>query len=428
MHELIVGRVAVSPDAVAVVSGDVVLTYGGLMVRASRLAHHLRGLGVGAESVVGLCLGRGVDLVVGVVAVWQAGGAYLPLDPEYPLERLEFMLADSGADVLVGHRDVAGGLGLEGSVGAVVWLDDPVVRGVLRELPATAPEVLVRGGQLASVIYTSGSMGWPKGVWVSHGALVGVFGGWEVAHFGVGVGLRWLTVASASFDVFTGDVVRALCSGGVLVVGRVGLQVDVGEWVGVLEGAGVSALECAPRYVDELVGYVERGGGRVWLGGLRLVVVTTDVWRWGGVVRARAVLGVGVRLLVGYGVTEAAVDSTFSELGRVGVVDGPVPIGGPLANTRVYVLDGRLRPVPVGVVGELFIAGGQLARGYGGRGGLTAGRFVADPFAGDGSRMYRSGDRVRWVVEGELEFLGRVDEQVKVRGYRIEPGEIETVL
>ncbi|MFI2352997.1 amino acid adenylation domain-containing protein [Streptomyces sp. NPDC019443] len=432
VHELIAGRAAVTPDAVAVVSGDVALSYGGLMVRASRLARHLRGLGVGAESVVGLCLERGVDLVVAVVGVWLSGAAYVSLDPDYPVDRLGFMLADSGAGVLVGHRDVAGGLGLEGAVGAVVWLDDPTVQGVLEELPAEAPEVSVVPDQLVSVIYTSGSTGRPKGVWVSHGALVGVFGGWEVAHFGVGVGLRWLTVASASFDVFSGDVVRALCSGGVLVVGRVGLQVDVGEWVGVLEGAGVNALECAPRYVDELVGYVERGCeqglGRVWLGDLRLVVVTTDVWRWGGVVRARSVLGGGVRLLTGYGVTEAAVDSTFSELGRVGAVDGPVPIGGPLPNTRVYVLDERLGPVPVGVAGELFIAGGQLARGYGGRAGLTAERFVADPFVGDGSRMYRSGDRVRWLVDGELEFLGRADEQVKVRGYRIEPAEIETVL
>ncbi len=427
VHELIVERAAVSPDAVAVVAGSEVLTYEGLLARANRLARHLRGLGVGAESVVGLCLERGVDLVVAVVGVWVAGAAYVSLDPEYPVERLEFMLADSGVKVLVGDRGAAV---LADAVDDVVWLDDPGVRGVLGELSAVAPGVVVVSGQLASVIYTSGSTGWPKGVWVSHGALVGVFGGWEVAHFGVGGGLRWLTVASASFDVFSGDVVRALCSGGVLVVGRVGLQVDVGEWWGVLRGAGVNALECAPRYVDELVAHVEEGRGRggVWLGDLRWVVVTTDVWRWGGVVRARSVLGEGVRLLTGYGVTEAAVDSTFSELGRVGVVEGAVPIGGPLPNVRVYVLDERLSPVPVGVVGELFIAGGQLARGYGGRAGLTAERFVADPFAGDGSRMYRSGDRVRWLVEGELEFLGRVDEQVKVRGYRIEPGEIETVL
>ncbi|MFE4337539.1 amino acid adenylation domain-containing protein, partial [Streptomyces sp. NPDC056831] len=404
------------------------------MGRANRLAHYLRGVGVGAESVVGLCLPRGVDLVVAVLAVWQAGGAYLPLDPEYPVERLEFMLGDSGVEVLVGVGSVAEGLPIE----HVVWLDDPGVVGVLGGLSSLAPGGVVFGGQLAGVVYTSGSTGRPKGTLVSHGSLVALFAGWESAHFGVGVGLRWLSVASASFDVFTGDVVRALCSGGVLVLGRVGLQVDVGEWVGVLAGAGVSALECAPRYVDELVGFVEGGGWSVsglGLGGLRLVVVTTDVWRWGSVVRARGVLGGGVRLLSAYGVTEASVDSTFAVLGEgegegegeVGA-GGAVPVGGPLPNTRLYVLDGRLEPVPVGVVGELFIGGPQVARGYGGRSGLTAERFVADPFVGDGSRMYRSGDRVRWLSDGRLEFLGRGDEQVKVRGFRIEPGEVEAVL
>ncbi|AMW08783.1 hypothetical protein A4E84_04265 [Streptomyces qaidamensis] len=428
VHELIARHAVVSPDAVAVVAGEESLTYGGLMALASRLAGHLQSVGVGAESVVGLCVSRGVDSVVAILAVWLAGGAYLPLDPEYPVERLEFMLADSGVEVLVGERRVVGDLGLDRSVGSVVWLEN-VFGEATEQHPLVSPSVV--SGQLAGVIYTSGSTGRPKGTLVSHGSLVALFAGWEVAHFD-GEGLRWLSVASASFDVFTGDVVRSLCSGGALVLGRVGLQVDVDEWVDVLAGAGVNALECAPRYADELVGFVEDGGSAagLGLGGLRLVVVTTDVWRWGSVARARGVFGDGVRLLSAYGVTEASVDSTFGVLTPVpdGVGESAVPIGGPLPNTRLYVLDGLLNPVPVGVVGELFIAGPQVARGYGGRPGLTAERFVADPFAADGSRMYRSGDRVRWPAGGRLEFLGRGDQQVKVRGFRIEPGEIEAVL
>ncbi|MGI5423693.1 non-ribosomal peptide synthase/polyketide synthase [Streptomyces sp. CA-179760] len=428
VHELIARHAVVSPDMVAVVADEESLTYGGLMARASRLAGHLQSVGVGAESVVGLCVYRGVDSVVAILAVWLAGGAYLPLDPAYPVERLEFMSADSGVEVLVGERRVVGDLGLDRSVGSVVWLENVFGEGT-EQHPLVSPSV--DSGQLAGVIYTSGSTGRPKGTLVSHGSLVALFAGWEVAHFG-GEGMRWLSVASASFDVFTGDVVRSLCSGGALVLGRVGLQVDVDEWVDVLAGAGVNALECAPRYVDELVGFVEGGGSAAGLGlsGLRLVVVTTDVWRWGSVARARGVLGDGVRLLSAYGVTEASVDSTFGVLTPVpdGVGEGAVPIGGPLPNTRLYVLDGFLNPVPVGVVGELFIAGPQVARGYGGRPGLTAERFVADPFAADGSRMYRSGDRVRWLTDGRLEFLGRGDQQVNVRGFRIEPGEIEAVL
>ncbi|WP_159050670.1 amino acid adenylation domain-containing protein, partial [Streptomyces pseudovenezuelae] len=424
VHELIVARASAAPDAVAVVSGDRVLTYGGLVARAGRLARVLRARGVGAESVVGLCLPRGVDLVVAVLGVWLAGGAYLPLDPEYPVERLEFMLADSGVRVLVGDRSTVDG---RLSAETVVWLDDPSLFRSEASEPVERPAVLP--DQLAAVIYTSGSTGRAKGALVSHGSLVAVCVGWGSVYAGVGVGggRRWLSVASASFDVFSGDVVRSLGGGGVLVLGRVGLQVEVEEWVGVLAGAGVEALECAPRYVEELVGWVEERGGR-GLSGLRLVAVTTDVWRTGAVVRAREVLGAGVVLVGAYGVTEATVDSTLSVWGGVGGVDRPAAVGGALPNTRLYVLDGSLCPVPVGVAGELFVGGPQVVRGYGGRGGLTAERFVADPFVGDGSRMYRTGDRVRWSVCGEVEFLGRADEQVKVRGFRIEPGEVEAVL
>ncbi|MEV7142795.1 AMP-binding protein, partial [Streptomyces tauricus] len=213
VHELIAARASAGPDAVAVVADGAVLTYGGLMVRANRLAHHLRALGADAESIVGLCLPRGVDMVVAMLAVWQAGGAYLPLDPEYPVERLEFMLADSGAKVLIGHRSVADAAGLADGL-PVVWLDDPAVT---EGLPSTAPEVSVQADQLAYVIYTSGSTGRPKGVQVAHGGVVNLALVLRSA-LGVGPGVRVLQFASFSFDAAVLDVVVTLAAGGVLVV------------------------------------------------------------------------------------------------------------------------------------------------------------------------------------------------------------------
>ncbi|MEU7876480.1 amino acid adenylation domain-containing protein, partial [Dactylosporangium sp. NPDC049140] len=383
VHEL----VPASSSAVAVRAGDVSLTFAELDARAARFAGWLAARGVGAESVVGLQLPRGVDLVVAMLGVWKAGAAYLALDPSYPVERLEFMVADAGVSVVV----------------------DTVEYGE----PFT---VAVRSAQAACVIYTSGSTGVPKGTVVPHSALLGVFGGWSATHFSEG--LSWLTLASASFDVFTGDVVRSLAAGGALVLGEPGAQLDVVLWASLLVAERVEAFESAPRYVDELVSYIERTGFE--LPDLRLVVVTTDVWRLESVARAQRVLG--VRVLTAYGVTEASVDSTFCELFGDGV--GPAPIGGPLPGVELQVLDAVLRPVPFGAVGELFIGGVGVTRGYVGKPSLTAARFVAAP---GGSRWYRTGDRVRQTAAG-LEFLGRADVQVKVRGYRIEPGEVEFAL
>ncbi|MEU7876544.1 condensation domain-containing protein, partial [Dactylosporangium sp. NPDC049140] len=387
VHELVAGFAVSTPAAVAVRAGDVSLTFAELDARAARFAGWLAARGVGAESVVGLQLPRGVDLVVAMLGVWKAGAAYLALDPSYPVERLEFMVADAGVSVVV----------------SAVEYGDPFTAAV-------------RSAQAACVIYTSGSTGVPKGTVVPHSALLGVLGGWSATHFSEG--LSWLTLASASFDVFTGDVVRALAAGGTLVLGEPGAQLDVVSWASLLVAERVEAFESAPRYVDELVSYIERTGFE--LPDLRLVVVTTDVWRLESVVRAERVLG--VRVLTAYGVTEATVDSTFCELFGDGV--GPAPIGGPLPGVELQVLDAVLRPVPLGAVGELFVGGVGVARGYVGRPELTASRFVA---AEGGSRWYRTGDRVRRVGDA-LEFLGRADVQVKVRGYRIEPGEVEFAL
>ena len=449
---LIAARAAARPDEVAVACGAARLTYRELADRAARLAGYLRGAGVGAESVVGLCLDRGVELVTAIVAVWQAGGAYLPLDPQYPPGRLGFMVADSRTMLVLAGQAV-GELAGEGAGGApwdvdVVRLDDPVTAAVIAACPPS-PAAAVAPAGLASVIYTSGSTGQPKGTLVTHGSLAAVYAGWASAHFGPGDAYRWLSLASASFDVFTGDLVRALCSGGTLVLGPVGLQLSAGPWAALLARERISALECAPRYADELAAHLDRAGQQ--LVDLRLLVVTTDVWRAAAAARARAVLGPATRILTAYGTTETTIDSTCCDLtawrgsagldgsaslhgpdgvggpGRAGV-DGAVPIGGPLPGTRVLVLDRYLGPVPAGVPGDLWIGGAGVARGYTARPALTAGRFVADWLAGDGSRLYRTGDRARWRADGQLEFLGRADDQVKIRGFRIEPGEIEATL
>ncbi|MEU7876336.1 amino acid adenylation domain-containing protein, partial [Dactylosporangium sp. NPDC049140] len=394
---VIAAAAAATPDAVAVRAGHDRLTFAELDDRAARFAGRLRDRGVGPESVVGLQLPRGVDLVVAMLGVWKAGGAYLPLDPEYPAERLEYMIADAGVQVVIDAVDT----------GAV---------------PFTAP---VHPYQAACVIYTSGSTGRPKGTVVPHDALLGVFDGWAASHFTAADRLSWLTLASAGFDVFTGDLVRALAAGGTLVIGDVGAQLDTAAWHELLTTARVEAFESAPRYVDELVEHVERTGHP--LPDLRLVVVTTDVWRLESAARARRVLGPRTRILTAYGVTEATVDSTYCDLtDRVGAT-GQAPIGGPLPGVRLHVLNRNLRPVPLGVAGELYIGGAALTRGYLDRPALTGERFVADPFTADGSRLYRTGDRVRR-MRGGLEFLGRADDQLKVRGYRIEPGEVEYTL
>ncbi|WP_026410982.1 non-ribosomal peptide synthase/polyketide synthase [Actinomadura oligospora] len=423
VHELIAERTAAFPADEAVVYDEQILTYADLDERSNRLARHLRDSGVGPESVVGLHLPRGTNLLVAVLATWKAGGVYLPLDPEYPEERLAFMLEDSGARLLLTEAES----GIPGwNTGTTIRLDAPETTTAV-QAHASRPLENAPGGRhaLACVIYTSGSTGRPKGVQIEHGSLMSVYGAWSAAFMPDGTRYRWLSMASASFDVFTGDLVRALGSGGTLVLGADRLQASATDVAEAVKRHAVNAFEAAPRLVDELVEHVERTGEP--LGSLRLLLVTTDAWRAAAVTRTRRALGPDVMLRTAFGITEATIDSTSSALVGLGA-DGPAPIGGPLANTRVHVLDRRLNPVPVGVPGELFIGGTGVARGYAGRPVLTAERFVPDPFAGDGGRLYRSGDLVRLRPDGELEFLGRLDRQLKVRGHRVEPGEVEAVL
>ncbi len=415
--EMFAERAAAAPDAVAVVCGDARVSYGELRERAVRLAGWLRELGVGAESIVGVCLERGAEFVTSVLAAWLAGAAYVPLDPGYPADRLALMLADSGAAVLVSRRGVAGevaGGGLAGGLDGlvVVWLDDPVVAAGVAAVPAVVPAGVVRGDQLAYVIYTSGSTGVPNGVGISHGSAVSLVVGLGPV-LGAGPGVRVLQFASFSFDASVLDVVVALGSGATLVVVSAAERAEPGLLAAGIRRAGVQVMSVVPS----LLGVLDPAG----VPGLSRVLSGAEVLSG----RLAAAWGAGRVLVNTYGPTEATVMVTAGAVDLGAVIPS---IGRPVANARLFVLDGWLSPVPAGVAGELYIGGAGVARGYVGRAGLTAGRFVACPFGVPGERMYRTGDLVRWGAGGELVFCGRADEQVKVRGFRVEPGEVEAVL
>ncbi|WP_031188242.1 non-ribosomal peptide synthetase [Streptomyces peucetius] len=388
----VAGHARRTPDATALVAGDLSLSYGELDARVNRLAHWLTGRGVGPEHLVGVALPRSADLVVAVLAVQKAGGAYVPVDPDYPEERRRYMLADA-APVLV--------------------LDEAALRQDLSGFPDTDPGVHVAPENPAYVIYTSGSTGLPKGVVVTHRGVA------SLAHtqrerLGVTAESRVLQFASPSFDAAVWELVVAFASGATLVVPEGGRL--VGEQLqGVLADRRITHALIPPSVVATLP-----DGAGAALTDFACLVVGAEAappelvahWSAGG-----------RKVVNAYGPTESTVAVSMSDTFTGGVV----PIGRPVANTKAYVLDAGLRPVPVGVVGELYAAGAGLARGYANRPGLTAERFVASPFE-PGARMYRTGDLARWRADGQLEYMGRADEQVKVRGFRIEPGEIESLL
>ncbi len=395
-----------APDAVALVCEDVTLTYADLNAAANRLARLLIDRGVSPEDVVAVALPRSADLVVALLAVLKTGAAYLPLDLDHPTDRLAYMLTDSGARLVL----TTAALAAEVPPAPRVELDDI-------DLTAYGPsdvDVAIPLSGAAYVIYTSGSTGRPKGVVVSHdgiGSLIET----AVARLGVTASSRVLQFASVGFDVAVWDLCMALGTGARIVVVPEHRRVAGPELTDYLAEHGVTHMILPPSLVAALPADCRLPGGAVLVVGTEAVPAEL-VARWSPT----------QRVVVAYGLTEATVNSTLwlAEPGW----SGPVPIGGPDPNTRLYVLDARLLPVGVGVTGELYVAGRGLARGYLGRAALTASRFVADPFGGSGSRMYRTGDRVRWTAAGDLEFLGRVDSQIKIRGHRVEPGEIESVL
>ncbi len=407
-------QVARRPEAPAVVAAGEVLTYGHLDARANRLARALMRLGVGPESLVAVALDRSLDAIVALLAVVKAGAAYLPLDPDHPADRLRLLLAQSGASALVARHSFAG---LAGAIPAV-WIDRDA-RSIASQ--SATPFAAPSGGldALAYVMYTSGSSGLPKGVAVPQRGIVRLVFGADYASFGHEQ--VFLQLAPLTFDAATFEIWGCLLHGGRLAVAPAGL-LSLAELAATVSRHAVTTLWLTAGLFHQMADAALSG-----LAGVRQLLTGGDVVSPEHVRRAIERLP-GCVVIDGYGPTEGTTFSCCHPIRRPPATSGTVPIGRPIANTRAHAVDPAGELVPIGLTGELLLGGDGLARGYWRRPDLTAERFVPDPFSTvPGGRLYRTGDAVRHLPSGELEFLGRLDGQVKLRGYRIEPGEIEAV-
>ncbi|WP_032762541.1 non-ribosomal peptide synthetase/type I polyketide synthase [Streptomyces sp. CNS654] len=442
VHVLIARTAAERPEAVAVSTpsphgGAHRLTYADLERRAADTAARLRTLGIGEGSVVVLCLDKSPELIVALLAVLKAGAAYLPIRPDQPADRLAHLVSATGAELVLVADDA--GPGATGTTGATATATDAALTVPTLTLAALArtephpdgPAAQVAPDSPAYVITTSGSTGRPKAVRVSHRNLASAHAAWRQAYRLDTDVTTHLQMAEPSFDVFTGDLVRALCSGGTLVLADRDLLFDTTRLYRTMRQERVDCAEFVPAVIRGLMDHCAREGLR--LDFLRLLVVGSDAWSVGEYRRLAELCGPGTRLVNSYGLTEATIDSAYFE----GPVDdlepgAMVPIGRPLPNSTLHILDAHGEPVPPGVPGELWIGGQGVALGYAGDPEQTGERFVTRTLSGAGDarpeRLYRTGDIARWDAHGRVHLLGRTDGQIKLRGHRIEIGEIEAHL
>lgn len=421
IHQLFAEQVEKTPDAVAVVFESQSLTYQQLERQANQLAHYLQKLGVGADVLVGICLERSLDMALAVLGILKAGGAYVPLDPDRPLQQLTFMLQDAGCQILLTHKHLAADF----EQGQIVYLDTDW--DVISQESALKPNSTVAPENLAYLIYTSGSTGQAKGVMVTHSSLTNAYFGWEAAYQLQTISCH-LQIANFCFDVFVGDLVRALCSGGKLVLCPRDYLLEPAALYSLLCQHKVDCAEFVPAVLTNLIQYLAKSQQR--LDFMRLVICGSDSWYGAEYQQIQAVLGERSRLINSFGLTETTIDSSYFEVATGTLsTEQLVPIGKPFANTQLYILDPYLQPVPIGVCGELYIGGASLARGYHHRPELTAERFIPDCFSDrPGNRLYKTGDLARYLPDGNIAFVGRADYQVKIRGFRLELGEIEAIL
>ena len=410
IHELIADHALHTPEAVALIHGAQELTYQEFDRRGNQLARYLQSLGVGLESPVAICTGRSLEMIVSILGTLKAGGAYVPLDPDYPEQRLSYLLSDSGAQVILTMSHLLDRL--PESQARKVCLDTEWEK--ISEYSSASLPNLTNPDNAAYIIYTSGSTGQPKGVLVPHRGLMNVAQGLgRPLH--ITSASRVLQFSSFGFDASVEEIFTTLFAGGTLHLGPEGATQLAGDITTVLRDCAINVATLPPALLA--VTEVEPLPALETILSAGEACAVDVVERWGR----------GRRLVNGYGPTENSVCASFLECDEVYVKS--VPIGRPMQNVQLYILDGDMQPVPVGVPGELYIGGDSLARGYFSRPDLTAEKFVPDPFGRErGGRLYRSGDLTRWLPAGVIEFLGRIDRQVKVRGFRIELGEVEAAI
>ena len=418
IHHMVERQVERTPDATAVVYGTQRVSYRELDARANQLALHLRGLGVKPETLVGVFMHRSVEMVVALLGVLKAGGAYVPLDPAYPAARLQSMIEDAGVDLVLAQQ----GLPRRSICPAARWTCVDALASSDAGDGGRNPPAAVASGNAAYVLYTSGSSGWPKGVAIRH-ASVANYLHWRQDYFPLTANDALLQTASISFDDAVWQIFEPLSVGARLILVEAGREQDIAYQARLIQQHQVSAACFVPSLLEAFLS--EADAHKCYC--LKRVTTGGEVLSFELQERFFAVLP-GARLFNGYGPTEATISATFWECRR-GSTRRPVPIGRPIANVRAYILDQDLQPTPIGVAGQIHIGGAGVALGYRNQPGLTAERFIADPFSdAPGARLYGTGDIGRWLPDGNIEFLGRLDDQVKLRGYRIELGEIEARL
>jgi len=418
-HELFEAQVVRDPTAVALEFNERKVNYRELNERANKVAHHLRNVGVGPDALVGICLDRSPEMVIALLSVWKAGGAYVPLDPGYPPERLSFMIHDAQASVLLTqekHRQL-----FAAGVRNTICLDSDWA--MLDNEAIGNPTPVAQPSNLAYVMYTSGSTGTPKGAMILHRGLVNYLW-WAIQAYAVKPGRSVPVHTSVSFDLTVTSLFTPLLAGGTVEL----LPEDLAAQnlvAALLRNGNRSLVKITPAHLEILNHHLtkEQAAGltRTFvIGGENLIADTLRLWREGAP---------ATRLINEYGPTETVVGCCVYEVRPDDPHTGSVPIGRPIANTQLYVLDANLEPVAPGLVGELYIGGVGVARGYLNRPELTKERFVPDPFSGiPGAVIYKTGDLARYRPDAVIEYLGRNDDQLKIRGYRIEPGEIEGAL